>query len=322
MRNVFFGFLIGLILLVVFSSSDLSFIGKVVDGENVTCYTDDDCKEEISNPCLKIKCIKPGTNASYCDGVHIDDCIDDDGCCPDNCKYTDDNDCEPICGDNVIDEGEVCDGYNLSGETCESFGYDGGNLSCEDNCTNFNFDDCFYYETTVVSSNGGGGSSGAENDLDEEDNANTIGGSELGQVMSIGQGQDCSDGTPSGSCSNDKPYYCDDGVLIEKCGVCGCNSGETCFINQCLTSGELEEFGIKCNELDEENCTKDSDCIPVYKNIFLNILKGYENCVLRECGSLSKKECKEAGGCKLVYDEFCIGEWWCFFKYYKYCEQI
>jgi len=36
----------------------------------------------------------------------------------------------PVCGDNNIGVGEQCDGSNLSGQTCESFGFDGGNLSC------------------------------------------------------------------------------------------------------------------------------------------------------------------------------------------------
>jgi len=32
----------------------------------------------------------------------------------------------------------------------------------------------------------------------------------------------CGDGTFYGTCSLDKPYYCDEGVLVEKASVCGC----------------------------------------------------------------------------------------------------
>ena len=39
-----------------------------------------------------------------------------------------------ICGDGVIDEGEGCDGEDLEGETCQSLGFNGGSLSCRDNC--------------------------------------------------------------------------------------------------------------------------------------------------------------------------------------------
>ena len=38
----------------------------------------------------------------------------------------------------------------------------------------------------------------------------------------------CSDGTPYGECSSDKPKYCDDGNLVDKCDICGCDSGYRC----------------------------------------------------------------------------------------------
>ncbi|MEM2956603.1 MAG: LamG-like jellyroll fold domain-containing protein [Candidatus Pacearchaeota archaeon] len=36
----------------------------------------------------------------------------------------------PVCGDGIIEEGEQCDGWNLGGQTCQSLGYAGGELSC------------------------------------------------------------------------------------------------------------------------------------------------------------------------------------------------
>lgn len=40
----------------------------------------------------------------------------------------------------------------------------------------------------------------------------------------------CGDGTFYGTCSLDKPYYCDEGVLVEKASVCGCSgSGNLSF---------------------------------------------------------------------------------------------
>lgn len=48
----------------------------------------------------------------------------------------------------------------------------------------------------------------------------------------------CGDGTFYGTCSLDKPYYCDEGVLVEKASVCGCpvsdnlsfySEGDFCF---------------------------------------------------------------------------------------------
>ncbi|MBU1240011.1 hypothetical protein KKF84_22540 [Myxococcota bacterium] len=41
-----------------------------------------------------------------------------------------------LCGNGTVDtsEGEVCDGDNLNGQTCLSFGYTGGELSCNSYC--------------------------------------------------------------------------------------------------------------------------------------------------------------------------------------------
>ena len=38
----------------------------------------------------------------------------------------------------------------------------------------------------------------------------------------------CSDGTLFGECSSNKPYYCDNGNLIENCSVCGCPAEKEC----------------------------------------------------------------------------------------------
>jgi len=39
---------------------------------------------------------------------------------------------------------------------------------------------------------------------------------------------ECVDSTDYGKCSQNKPKYCDNGNLIDKCSVCGCPSGKTC----------------------------------------------------------------------------------------------
>lgn len=46
-----------------------------------------------------------------------------------------------ICGNNVIDSGEECDGSDLGGATCQSRGYSGGTLSCGIGCV-FNISSC------------------------------------------------------------------------------------------------------------------------------------------------------------------------------------
>ncbi len=56
-----------------------------------------------------------------------------------------------VCGNNIIEADEECDGTDLGGETCKSLGYAGGTLSCQTDCT---------FKTTACTSGGGGGGGG------------------------------------------------------------------------------------------------------------------------------------------------------------------
>ncbi|MBN2459637.1 hypothetical protein JXB28_05105, partial [Candidatus Woesearchaeota archaeon] len=40
--------------------------------------------------------------------------------------------------------------------------------------------------------------------------------------------QACTDGTAYGQCSVSRPLYCESGVLVNRCGNCGCSSGQSC----------------------------------------------------------------------------------------------
>lgn len=49
------------------------------------------------------------------------------------------------------------------------------------------------------------------------------------------QSKNCEDNTPEGKCSENennnskgKPFFCDDGNLVQKCGTCGCSTGFKC----------------------------------------------------------------------------------------------
>ncbi|TDP75956.1 hypothetical protein [Bradymonas sediminis] len=46
------------------------------------------------------------------------------------------------CGNGQLDEGEVCDGEQLGGETCESQGATGGQLGCKSTCLGFELTQC------------------------------------------------------------------------------------------------------------------------------------------------------------------------------------
>jgi hypothetical protein len=54
---------------------------------------------------------------------------------------------------------------------------------------------------------------------------------ELGKEYDLSCGQYCSGGLPSGWCSEQKPQYCADGILINNCQKCGCFRTEICQFN-------------------------------------------------------------------------------------------
>lgn len=61
-----------------------------------------------------------------------------------------------VCGNNIKEPGEECDGPDLGGQSCVSLGYSGGILSCNPSCT-LNTSQCI---TLPPPSGGGGGGGG------------------------------------------------------------------------------------------------------------------------------------------------------------------
>jgi hypothetical protein len=55
-----------------------------------------------------------------------------------------------VCGNNVIEGSEVCDLAQLNGHTCQSLGYQGGQLGCLLTCTDYNLLGCFICGNGVV----------------------------------------------------------------------------------------------------------------------------------------------------------------------------
>ncbi|MCH9687238.1 MAG: hypothetical protein K0V04_37735 [Deltaproteobacteria bacterium] len=49
----------------------------------------------------------------------------------------------PVCGNNVIEGNEACDLLEINGETCESLGFEGGELGCNVTCDDYNILGCY-----------------------------------------------------------------------------------------------------------------------------------------------------------------------------------
>ncbi len=55
----------------------------------------------------------------------------------------------------------------------------------------------------------------------------------------------CGDGTLSGVCSLNKPYFCSEGYLIENAGLCGCYDGQTIQGNVCISQYQTVPKDVK-----------------------------------------------------------------------------
>ncbi len=73
----------------------------------------------------------------------------------------------------------------------------------------------------------------------------------------------CYDNTPYNKCSENKPLFCNNGKLIEKCKICGCNNSEFCNNQSCSNCkeswfcGELSEC---INKKQTRNCFDANNC--------------------------------------------------------------
>ncbi|MEM7160665.1 MAG: hypothetical protein AAF799_47955 [Myxococcota bacterium] len=131
-----------------------------------------------------------------------------------------------ICGDNVIEGDEVCDLAQLGGETCESLGFQGGQLGCLLTCDEYNTLGCFICGNEVVDI-----AEDCEVTVPEEVTCETL-GFQAGEVtcgsdclFDVSECSICGDGIEQG------PEQCDGVDLAgETCetlgftsGVLGCN---------------------------------------------------------------------------------------------------
>ncbi len=57
---------------------------------------------------------------------------------------------EIVCDDGVLEGDEVCDGDDFGGVTCESLGWQGGELSCEDRCKTISTANCTAHAAALV----------------------------------------------------------------------------------------------------------------------------------------------------------------------------
>ena len=147
--------------------------------------------------------------------------------------------CDRYCGNNIIDIisrfREVCDGNNLSGKTCEDYGYAGGNLSCLLNCGSLNVTGC-----KGASCTNDYGCLGIGDFCDKN----------LTYNCSVG-GDGCLNRINITNCSL-QGKICQEGRCVECIVNSDCNIGERCSAGACIEISAIIEIN-SCSELDQQN---------------------------------------------------------------------
>jgi hypothetical protein len=132
------------------------------DGEDaVSCSAD--CNGKVNGkPSSRFSCGFGGPNPVGCSDARCTtggyQCTETpvgpagDFCCGDNtCEGDEDSstcslDCgeppEPVCGNDIIEGTEACDGSDFGGLSCSDYGFTSGTLSCTSDCGNINTNNC------------------------------------------------------------------------------------------------------------------------------------------------------------------------------------
>src|SRR3989344_2548303 len=149
-----------------------------------------------------------------------------------------------VCGNNIVETGEVCDGSSLAGQSCSTRGFTGGTISCSVDCRSFNTNLC---TTTLCGNN-------VVETGEVCDDGNTITelscsygtascsgcSSNCGQVLNL-VGPRCGDRIINGA------EACDDGNTVNGDGCnqsCLAETGYICSSNRC-TLGDANNDGSR-----------------------------------------------------------------------------
>ena len=223
--------------------------------------------------------------------------------CTEDCLGFDASECEgtgPVCGNDIKEGTELCDGEDLGGETCATLGFDGGNLQCTDSCE---FDTAGCYECGDNEING-------SEDCDGEE----LGGATCATLNFDGGNLQCTD-----SCEFDTAgcYECGDNE-INGSEICdGTDLGGVTCDSLGLLSGDLECLS-DCSGYDTSSCTFSPECasvaLPVsaYNEVIIESvsINGGDNVAFLSAGenfSLSISYSIEDCGCSTCIDQIEIG---------------
>jgi hypothetical protein len=180
----------------------------------------------------------------------------------------------PVCGDDIIELPEECEGDNLSEASCVTLGHDGGTLFCY---PVGHAEECMFNESACTD-NSGDDDNGGDDDNDDNDDEDAVCGDDL-----VEDPEDCEEGDLDGATCGSLGYSgggnlaCDTDCSFD---TSGCIAGPEDVICGDGDAGEGEE----CDGTD----LKGSDCV----------ILGYDSGDLScndDC-TFNENNCEVAGG--------------------------
>ncbi len=234
---------------------------------NGTCTAGGTCDNEVEKDCTDDNACTIDTCRTAngeCLNELITACANDDGCCAEGCDSTNDNDCDVVCGNNVVEKGEECDGTE--------FGNCATGFACNASCA------CEYTDAACGNGKIEESHEECEQDTDCTFALNQVCDGCHCRLAACGDGvvegdevcesnADCPDGDYCSGCQCLTPV-CGNDVADpgEQCrdGALTCGDGQICNEDtcQCHTpscgDGSADE-GEQCGELGLE-CASGQDC--------------------------------------------------------------
>ncbi|MCK5800044.1 MAG: hypothetical protein KAI47_22795, partial [Deltaproteobacteria bacterium] len=209
--------------------------------------------------CTKDKLQNGGTCTAECVFTSITICVNSDGCCPAACNANNDNDCSPVCGNGVVESGEICDKGISAGnpgacptscaaKTCKKWALTGLTASCSRTCTYSNDDNATCSGGTC---HGGSCCQGCWNGSCQVGTSLTVCGHAGGSCASCSDSNACTDDScASGTCknTNDDTNTCSGGTCHGGSCCTGCWNGTSCQVGTSLTA--CGGAGASCDNCD------------------------------------------------------------------------
>jgi len=208
-------------------------------------------------------------------------------------------DTQPQCGNDVIEGNELCDGQDLDGMTCASFGYDGGQLACAYDCRYFQTGNCVFATPEICDNLHDDDGDGARDCDDLECSTHPSCQVETCTAADLyhDSAATCPDGSRCGVDQNLIPTCLPDAMFAGGTfyGACGANQ-ECPFGSFCVGPSTEEAVCMPfCHPTDHPTCPQGGTCM-----YYLPPSELYLCAMPDDCDPVADTGCADPEGCYII----------------------